>query len=93
MPDRWFFSALPRFFENVLPWILAADLRALFFNVERSNDANGRAIAEGVIAQDPDVVVFAEAHPMRLARDLLKAHYAFAPDCPQGGLRHAGLCA
>ncbi|MCA1338184.1 endonuclease/exonuclease/phosphatase family protein [Pseudooceanicola marinus] len=132
VPDPWFFSALPRFLENVLPWILAAglglsgltvclgarwtgalmavlcllagggiawqhlrlsaptvagpaDLRVLFFNVESSNDANARAIAERVIAQDPDVVVFAEAHPMRLARDLLKAHYAFAPDCPQGG--------
>ncbi|MBR9823376.1 MAG: hypothetical protein GYB51_20520 [Rhodobacteraceae bacterium] len=57
------------------------DLRVLFFNVLYSNTANAEAIADMVIAEDPDIVLFAEYSGVLPAFPKLRAHFPYAGLC------------
>lgn len=61
-----------------------ADLRLLFFNALADNTAHGDRIVSAILAENPDIVVIAEAEAIHPALDRLQAVYGFVSPCDSG---------
>lgn len=58
-------------------------LRVLFFNARARNTRFADQIVSAALAENPDIVVFAEATALRPALDRLRAEYAFVSPCTE----------